>query len=153
VHLTGMCLMGVYLITLFRGCTATGDIAGSCLQGCGLSGSAALPASAGISLKYHGLGPNPPHAPPEAIPRDLSTRLRTVSSQLRVSSFFSSLLLRSVVLSNYRRVPSSILSSRQSTMNHTYLNTLFKLCEWTQSTASNQPKNVVRSAAAWRHGI
>jgi hypothetical protein len=25
---------------LFRGCTATGDIAGSCLQGCGLSGSA-----------------------------------------------------------------------------------------------------------------
>jgi hypothetical protein len=37
--------MGVYLITLFRGCTATGDIAGSCLQGCGQSGSApSLPA-------------------------------------------------------------------------------------------------------------
>jgi hypothetical protein len=39
--------MGVYLITLFRGCTATGDIAGSCLQGCVRCGSAALPASAG----------------------------------------------------------------------------------------------------------
>jgi hypothetical protein len=37
--------MSVYLITLFRGCTATGDIAGSCLQGSGQSGSAALPAS------------------------------------------------------------------------------------------------------------
>jgi hypothetical protein len=35
--------MGVYLITLFRGCTATGDIAGSCLQGCGQCGSPALP--------------------------------------------------------------------------------------------------------------
>jgi hypothetical protein len=47
VYLTGVHLMGVgvYLITLFRGCTATGDIAGSCLQECGLSGSAALPAS------------------------------------------------------------------------------------------------------------
>src|SRR5947209_20225408 len=44
----GMCLMGVYLIgvyltcvhliILFRGCTTTGDIAGSCLLGAGLSG-------------------------------------------------------------------------------------------------------------------
>jgi hypothetical protein len=59
VHLTGMCLMGrvpyrrhlhligVYLITLFRGCSATGDIAGSCLQGRGRCGSAAIRASAG----------------------------------------------------------------------------------------------------------
>src|SRR5271154_6829799 len=45
VYLTGVHLMGVCLITLFRGCTATGDIAGSCLQECGRCGSAALPAS------------------------------------------------------------------------------------------------------------
>jgi hypothetical protein len=43
VYLTGVHLMGVCLITLFRGCTASGDIAGYCLQGCGRCGSAALP--------------------------------------------------------------------------------------------------------------
>jgi hypothetical protein len=35
----------------FGGCTATGDIAGSCLQVCGQNGSATLPASAADSSR------------------------------------------------------------------------------------------------------